>query len=329
MNPFSYVAADSADQALREVGAAGAVYLAGGTNLIDEMKLGVHLPQLVVDVNRLPLDKIETLPDGGLRIGATVRNSDLANHPRVLDEYPCLSQAILSGASPQLRNMATTAGNLLQRTRCTYYRDISYSACNKRTPGSGCSAINGFNRSHAVLGVSSQCIATHPSDMDVALVALDATVQLTSPAGNRSVAINDFYVPYGQDPARENVLQPGELVTSVDLPKQSWFGRSAYMKTRDRASYEFALASAAVAINKGSDGKIADVRIALGGIATKPWRAFAAEKVLRGQAPDDGLFAAAADAELAAAQAQTHNAFKIPLAKRVIVLTLQRVASMS
>src|SRR4051794_34809978 len=218
-------------------------FIAGGTTLVDLMKLNVETPTRLLDINRLPLDKIEAEPDGGLKIGATARNSDLAHHPAVVKDYPVLSEAILSGASAQLRNMATTAGNLLQRTRCYYYRDVSYPQCNKRSPGAGCAALEGYNRIHAILGTSEQCIATHPSDMDVALVAFDAVVRTRGPKGERQISIHDFYVPYGQDPAKENVLEAGELITAVDLPANPTFARSHYLKVRDRASYEFALSS--------------------------------------------------------------------------------------
>lgn len=248
MNPFTYVAVTKQGEALKAGADPHAKFLAGGTNLLDDMKIGVESPGQLIDVGALPYDKIEPLPDGGLRIGATVRNSDMAWDKSVREKYPVLSQAIESGASPQLRNMATTAGNLLQRTRCYYFRDVSY-PCNKRVPGSGCSAIPGYNRIHAVLGTSDKCIATHPSDMCVALAALDAVIRIVGPKGERTIPVNEFYVPYGDDPARENVLQHGELITAVDLPPLPWATRSHYLKVRDCASYEFALSSAAVALD--------------------------------------------------------------------------------
>lgn len=327
MNPFTYVAVTKQGEALDAAGNnRNARFLAGGTNLLDDMKLGVEEPDQLIDVSNLPYSQITPLPDGGVRIGATVRNSDLAWDEMIRQKYPVLSEALLSGASPQLRNMATTAGNLLQRTRCTYFRDVSY-ACNKRQPRSGCSAIPGFNRSHAVLGTSDKCIATHPSDMCVALAALDAVIRITGAKGDRTVPINDFYVAYGEDPAKENVLEHGELITAVDLPNLPFATRSHYQKVRDRASYEFALASAAVALDT-QDGIIKQARLALGGVATKPWRATEAEKSLAGQKPDDAAFARAADVALGGATSQKYNAFKIELCKRTIVRALATVAAM-
>jgi xanthine dehydrogenase YagS FAD-binding subunit len=325
MNLFTYIAARSADQAISERATDGATYLAGGTNLIDDMKLGVESHELLIDVNALPFNTIDEIPAGGLRIGATVRNSDLAYDPKVIARYPALSQAILAGASPQLRNAATTAGNLLQRTRCYYFRD-GISPCNKRDPGAGCSAIGGFNRIHAILGTSEKCIATHPSDMDVAMTAFEAVVVVQGKSGERRIPVSDFYVAYGDDPAKENTLNPGELITSVELPLTPWFAQSHYLKARDRSSYEFALSSAAVAVDM--DGKIIrDCRIALGGVATKPWRAAAAEQALRGKTAGPDAFAAAADAELKAAVPQKFNAFKIELCKRVIIQALSTITA--
>jgi xanthine dehydrogenase YagS FAD-binding subunit len=322
MHPFTYVAAKEESQAIQAAGAnPRAAFLAGGTNLIDDMKLGVESPAQLIDVNALPLASVERLPDGGLRIGAMVRNSDLAWHPLVRDHYPMLSEALLSGASAQLRNMATTAGNLLQRTRCYYFRDVSY-PCNKRVPGSGCSAIPGYNRIHALLGTSEQCIATHPSDMCVAMAALEAVIHTNGPTGKRAFPIDAFYVPYGDDPAKENMLAHGELITAVDLPALSWAKRSHYLKVRDRASYEFALASAAVALDLDG-GTIRDARIALGGVATKPWRSHEAEEALKGKPANDSTFTAAAETALRGAVPQKHNAFKIELAKRTIVQALK------
>jgi xanthine dehydrogenase YagS FAD-binding subunit len=327
MNLFSYVAAANAKQALDECSnTPHAAYLAGGTNLLDNMKLGVEQPSRLIDIRKLGYDRIEKLPDGGLRIGAAVTNSALAYDTQVRKLYPVLSQAILAGASPQLRNAATTGGNLLQRTRCAYFRDIA-SPCNKREPGSGCAAITGINRSHALLGTSDKCIATHPSDMDVALVALEATIRTLGPKGERAIPIGEFYVAYGDDPARENVLEPGELITHVDLPARPWFVRSSYRKARDRASYEFALASAAVALDM-DHGTVRDCRIALGGVASKPWRALAAEQALRGAKADEAAFRAAAEAELKAAAPQRDNAFKIELCKRVVAQALKVAATL-
>ncbi len=326
MNLFSYIAAANAGQAIQErTDTPHSAYLAGGTNLIDHIKLGVEQPDRLIDIRNMGYDKIERLPDGGLRIGAALSNTALAYDERVMKLYPALSQAILSGASPQLRNAATTGGNLLQRTRCWYFRDI-YSPCNKREPGSGCSAITGVNRIHAILGTSEKCIATHPSDMDVALAAYEAVIRTQGPKGGRTIPINDFYVAYGEDPARENVLEPGELITHVDLPARSWFARSCYRKARDRASYEFALSSAAAIIDL-DQGTVRDCRIALGGVASKPWRAIAAEQALRGQKAEEGAFRAAAEAELKAAIPQKDNAFKIELCKRIIVQSLKAAAA--
>lgn len=326
MNSFTYTAAISAQQAVSERSRLQASsYLAGGTNLLDNWKLGVEQAEHLIDVRHIGFDRIETLADGGLRIGASVTNSKLAYDERVKTQYPVLSEAILSGASPQLRNAATTAGNLLQRTRCYYFRDTS-AACNKRAPGSGCSAINGINRVHAILGTSDKCIATHPSDMDVAMVALDAVVRTQGSRGERTIPITNFYISYGDDPAKENFLEPGELITAVDLPATHWFQNSHYVKARDRASYEFALASAAVAL-KIDNGVIKDCRVALGGVATKPWRAFAAERALKGQPANEQSFRAAAEAELTHAVPQRQNAFKVELSKRVVVQSLQTVAA--
>jgi xanthine dehydrogenase YagS FAD-binding subunit len=304
-----------------------ATFLAGGTNLIDEMKLNLQTPRQLVDINGLPLVAIESATDGGLRIGAMVRNSELAWNDDVRRRYPVLSEALLSGASAQLRNMASTGGNLLQHTRCYYFRDLS-SPCNMRQPGSGCSAIDGYNRIHAVLGTSDKCIATHPSDMCVALAALDATIHIVGPHGERDVPINQFYVPYGDDPAKLNVLNRDELITYIQLPAMPWARRSHYLKLRDRASYEFALASAAVALDL-DNRTIRDARIALGGVATKPWRAQEAERRLIGQKASDELFRAAADDALQSAKPQRFNGFKIELAKRTIFKALKDTAAMA
>ena len=328
MSPFTYVSLTQQGEAIDAIRANGnARFLAGGTNLIDEMKLYVKQPSALIDINGLPLNKIEPLPDGGLRIGAMVRNSDLAYDKRVTEQYPMLSEALLSGASAQLRNMASTAGNLLQHTRCTYYRDTAC-ACNKRTPGSGCAAIGGYNRMHAILGTSDQCIATHPSDMCVAMAALDAVICVSGSAGERAIPFSQFYVAYGDDPAKENVLNHDDLITAVDLPALPFAKKSHYLKVRDRASYEFALASAAVALEIENNA-IKSARIAFGGIAAKPWRSTEAEKALIGQPATDQTFAAAADAALANAKPQKFNAFKVELAKRTLVQALQHVAAMA
>jgi xanthine dehydrogenase YagS FAD-binding subunit len=317
MDVFRYSQARTVDGALRAAG----TFLAGGTTLVDLMKLNVLQPQSVVDINGLPLDRVETLPDGGLRIGALVRNSDLANHETVKKNYAVLSEALLSGASPQLRNMATTGGNLLQKTRCYYYRDVNY-ACNKRQPGSGCAALDGFNRIHAVLGGSEHCVATNPSDMAVAMMALEATVHTQGPKGERAIALDEFYLVPGNTPNHENVLAPGELITHVTLPALASGTRSLYLKLRDRQQYEFALASAAVVIQV-SGGNIQRARIAFGGVGTKPWRSREAEKVLEGQQASPEIFRRAADAAMADAKPLKYNAFKIELAKRALVRTLE------
>ena len=296
-------------------------FIAGGTTLIDLMKLNVERPQNLVDVNRLPLDKIEATPDGGLTIGATVRNSDLAWHRLVRKNYRVLSEAILSGATVQIRNMATTAGNLLQRTRCMYFRDPAM-PCNKREPGSGCGAINGVNRGLAILGTSEQCIATNPSDMNVAMAALEATIHVRGPKGERSIPISDFHLLPGNTPERETVLQPGDLITHVTLPPPAPGNRSLYLKLRDRTSYEFALASAAVVITAAS-GKITRARIALGGVGTKPWRSTAAEGELTDQPATEATFRKAADTALRGAKPQSQNGFKVELAKRCLVYALK------
>ncbi|MFL9963039.1 xanthine dehydrogenase family protein subunit M [Paraburkholderia sediminicola] len=295
-------------------------FLAGGTTLLDLMKLNVERPSRVVDISRLPLDRIEALPDGGVKIGATARNADLALHPLIREPYAVLSQALLAGASAQLRNMATTGGNLLQRTRCVYFRDTAM-PCNKREPGSGCPAIQGFNRTLAILGASDACIATNPSDMNVALTALDASIHIEGTHGPRGVAIDDFFLLPGTTPQRENVLDAGDLITHVTLPPLPAGTRSFYLKLRDRASYEFALASAAVVVTLNG-GRIDHVRVALGGVGTRPWHALEAEHVLRGATPDAATFRKAADAALANAKPQSENGFKIELARRCIVHAL-------
>jgi xanthine dehydrogenase YagS FAD-binding subunit len=327
MEPFTYVRAEEPAAAIKQVsGEAGARFLAGGTNLVDHLKLNVESPSRLVDINPLPVARIE-VTDTGVRIGALVRNTDLAFHQTIRTRYPVLSEALLSGATPQIRNAATVGGNLLQRTCCPYFRDTAW-ACNKRQPGSGCSALEGYNRSHAVLGTSEKCIATHPSDMCVALVALDAVVTTQGPRGARRIPITDFHVAYGDDPARETVLEHGELVTAVELPNTAFFARSHYLKVRDRAAFEFALVSVAAALEV-KDGKVSAARIALGGVATKPWRSAEAEKALVGARPGQGAYEAAARAALQGARPQKFNGFKIELARLAVVRALSTVADMS
>jgi xanthine dehydrogenase YagS FAD-binding subunit len=325
METFSYVKAPSIDKALAS--ANQAKFIAGGTTLVDLMKLSVETPKTLVDINLLPLDKIEKLPTGGLRIGAMVRNSDLAWNADVQKSYAALSEALLSGASPQLRNMATTGGNLLQRTRCAYFREPGAGTpggygCNKRTPGTGCAALEGFNRTHAVLGTSEHCIATHPSDMCVAMAALEAVIHVEGPKGKRTIAFADFHKLPGDTPHIENALEPGELITYVDLPKPVEGAKSTYLKLRDRASYEFALASAAV-VARVEGGHIRYIRVAMGGVGTKPWRSHEAEAALMGKAANLATFKAAAEAAVAKAKTQKDNAFKVELARRCLVRSLK------
>jgi xanthine dehydrogenase YagS FAD-binding subunit len=295
-------------------------FAAGGTTLIDLMKLDVEQPKQLVDINALPLARIAPEPGGGLVIGALARNSTVAHHPVVLRDYPVLSQALLSGASPQLRNMATTAGNLLQRTRCMYFRDTAH-ACNKRQPGTGCSAIGGHNRMLAILGTSKDCIASNPSDQNVALTALEATIQVQGVRGMRSIPIHEFYLRPGATPDRENILEPGDLIVSVTLPAPVTGTRSHYLKLRDRAAYEFALASAAIVI-KVNGSRIEHARVALGGVGTVPWRSHEAERELQGHAASTASFHRAAQAALKDAQPASENGFKVELAKRCIVRAL-------
>ena len=325
MNPFTYSRPSDQAQALAAI-APQAKFLGGGTNLIDLMKMGVETPEKLIDINRLPLAQIEEV-SGGLRIGAMVRNSDLAEHPLVRQRYPVLSEALLAGASPQLRNMATVGGNLLQRTRCYYFYDPAFPQCNKRHPGSGCGAIKGFNRIHAILGQSDHCIATHPSDMCVAMAALDAVVRVQGPKGEREIPFTDFHRLPGSTPNIDTNLQPNELITAVDLPAMPFATRSHYLKMRDRASYAFALVSVAAILDL--DGNtIRNARVALGGVAHKPWRAVKAEAALVGKEPNEQSFQAAAAAELATAKAYQYNEFKIELARRTIVRALSNVAAM-
>jgi xanthine dehydrogenase YagS FAD-binding subunit len=301
-------------------------FMGGGTTLIDLMKLNVETPARVLDINRLPLDQIEATPDGGLKIGATVRNSDLAYHPKVQKDYAVLSQAILNGASAQIRNMATVGGNLLQRTRCVYFRDTAM-PCNKREPGSGCPAITGHNRTLAILGASEHCIATNPSDMCVAMAALEATIHVQGPKGSRAIPFGDFHLLPGNTPHRETVLEPGDLITYVTLPPPVVGSKQLYLKLRDRASYEFALASAAVMLTIAG-ANITRARIALGGVGTKPWRSPEAETALTGKPANEATFRSAAEAALRNAKPQSENKFKIELAKRCLAHAL-RTASTS
>lgn len=326
--PFEFLRAEDIAGAVAAVTEnRDAVYLAGGTNLVDRMKLGVATPSLVVDISHLPLDQIVELPDGTVRIGAMVRNSDLAAHLLIRQRYPVLSQALLAGASGQLRNLATTAGNLLQRTRCVYFQDVSM-PCNKRNPGSGCSALEGYTRYHAILGASTGCVAVHPSDMAVAMAALDASVIVTGITGERSIRLNDLHRLPGDTPHQDTVLTHGELITAVEVPQLSYSQHSAYRKVRDRASYAFALSSVAAALNLSDPSDAAgsrtirDVRIAFGGVAHKPWRASAAENFLRGAAATEANFRAAADVELAEAETLNDNAFKVTMIRNTVAALL-------
>ncbi len=326
MHPFDYTQAANASAAIEAGALPHSRFLAGGTSLVDLMKLNVEAPSHLIDVTPLPLYQIESLPDGGVRIGALVKNSDLAHSDIVRRQYPVLSEALMSGASQQLRNMATTGGNILQRTRCYYFRDTS-APCNKREPGTGCSAIGGYNRIHAILGTNEHCIASNPSDMNVAMTMLDAVVVVSGPNGERRVPFTDFHLLPGEHPEKETVLQPGDLITAVELPAIPYATRSRYVKVRDRASYAFALTSAAVALDI-QVGIIREARIGLGGVGYKPWRAVEAEKLLAGQAPSPENFRAAAETALASAVPQKYNAFKIELAKRTMVRTLTAVSQM-
>jgi xanthine dehydrogenase YagS FAD-binding subunit len=319
MKLFTYTRTNNPAEAIA-AGNRGGRFLAGGTTLYDLMKLDVERPDTLVDVNGLPLDKVERTDGGGLRIGALVRNSVVAHHPDVVERYRVLSEAILQGASGQIRNMASTGGNLLQRTRCIYFRDIDM-PCNKREPGSGCSAIEGHHRNLAILGVSEKCIASNPSDQNVALMALGATVHIQGPGGTRTVPIGEFYRLPGETPHVETVLQKGDLVTHVSLPPLPTGARSTYLKLRDRASYEFALASTA-AIVMLKEGKIDDVRLAMGGVGAIPWRATAAETLLKGQSPSSTLFTRAAEAVFRDAKPHPENAFKAELGRRCLVHAL-------
>jgi xanthine dehydrogenase YagS FAD-binding subunit len=328
MNPFAYQRATAPDAAIHAVTAPGAKFLGGGTNLIDLMKDDVEHPTLLVDITRLDLTQVAPAPNGGIMIGALVRNSDLANHEVIRTHYPLLSEALLSGASPQLRNMATTGGNLLQRTRCYYFMDTAFPACNKRVPGSGCAAIKGFNRIHAILGQTDQgptspdtCIATNPSDMNVAMAALDATIHVQGPKGKRSIPFADFHRLPGHTPQIDTNLKPDELIVAVELPPAKFARNSHYLKARDRNSYAFALVSVATGLEI-EGGTIRSAGLALGGVAHKPWRSLEAEHALVGATPGDEAFQKAATIILAGAKGYEHNAFKIELAKQCIVRAL-------
>ncbi|MFF0156814.1 FAD binding domain-containing protein [Streptomyces sp. NPDC005263] len=325
MREFDYRRAHDVSGALALLDAdPGARFLGGGTNLVDLMKTGVERPARLVDVRELPLDDIEVTADGGLRIGATVTNSDLAAHPDVRRRYPALAQAVLAGASGQLRNMATVGGNLLQRTRCGYFTDLA-KPCNKRTPGSGCPAIAGEHHNHAILGASDHCVATHPSDMGVALTAFDAVVSYETADGPGELPLADFYLPVGDTPHRETALPPRALITGVSLPPAPVAAHSRYRKVRERASYAFAIGSIAAALDV-RDGVVQDVRLAFGAVASRPWRARAAERALTGAPADAETFAAAADAELAAAKPLPHNGYKVPLMRNLVVAVLTELA---
>jgi len=326
VNNFEYSRATDIADAVRQIAAdPAAKFIAGGTNLIDLMKYDVVRPARLIDISHLPLKAVEETKDGGLLIGALVPNSDLAYHPLIETRYPLVSSAILAGASQQLRNMASTGGNLLQRTRCFYFYDVA-TPCNKREPGSGCSAINGINRINAILGTSESCIATHPSDMCVALAALEANVHVTGPSGKRVIAFEDFHRLPGDTPQLDNNLAPQEIVTAIELPPKGFAANYSYLKIRDRLSYAFALVSVAAALEIDG-GRIKEARLALGGVAHKPWRDKDVEAVLRGRAPDRAAFAEAADMLLKAAKGFAHNAFKIGLARRAIIRTLTQAAN--
>ena len=327
MQPFELLNAESRQDAINKATTIGAKFIGGGTNLIDLMKLDIEKPKHIVNIKGLGLDKIQVMADGSVLIGALVKNSDLAYDDNIARRFPVLSQALLSGASPQLRNMATVGGNLMQRTRCPYFYDTAF-ACNKRRPGSGCDAMKGYNRNNAILGTSYQCIATHPSDMCVALAALNASVQVEGPDGKRTIAFNDFHLVPGDTPNKETSLEQGELITGVLIPLTPFATRSLYIKVRDRASYDFALASVAVAMDLNGT-KIKDVRIALGGVGTKPWRSYRAEKVLIGGSADRESFQLAANTALDHAAPRQHNMFKVELAKRVLIRALETVTEMS
>lgn len=325
MNPFRYERASDATAAVAMLAQAPeGAFLGGGTNLADLMKLGVAQPEVLIDVSHLPYNQVELLADGSVRIGAAVSNSDLAANYMIRGRYPVLAQALLAGASGQLRNLATAGGNLLQRTRCVYFQDIS-KPCNKREPGSGCPAREGYHRSLAILGASEACVATHPSDMAVAMVALDAVVRVLGPNRERTIPLTSFHRLPGDEPQRDTVLKHGELITAIDLPPIAFAARSHYRKVRDRASYAFALVSVAAALDV-ADGVVRDVRIAFGGVAHVPWRATKAEAALRGAPATEEIFRQAAEAELADARPLRDNGFKVLLARNTLVRTLLDLA---
>ena len=328
MNTFEYQRVTAPEGALHAITAANSKFLAGGTNLIDLMKDGVEAPSTLVDINHLEFAQVTQSPDGSVTIGALVRNSDLADHPLIVKNYPLLSQALLSGASPQLRNMATTGGNLLQRTRCYYFTDVSFPACNKRMPGSGCAAISGFQRIHAILGQTDKgsrsaesCIATNPSDMNVAMAALEAKILVEGPHGKRTIAFADFHRLPGSKPQLDTTLHPDELITAVVLPPAKFAANSHYLKARDRNSYAFALISVAAGLEM-SGGTIKSAGLAIGGVAHKPWRSEASEKALVGQSPSPEIFGKAAALALTGAKTYENNAFKVEMAKQGIVRAL-------
>ncbi|WP_348269118.1 xanthine dehydrogenase family protein subunit M [Edaphobacter sp. DSM 109919] len=325
MNPFTYQRATAPEEAIHAASARDAKFLGGGTNLIDLMKDGVEHPATLIDINHLDLTQVTTTSTGGALIGALVRNSDLANHEMIRHNYPLLSQGLLSGASPQLRNMATTGGNLLQRTRCYYFMDTAFPACNKRNPGSGCAAIQGFNRIHAILGASEDCIATNPSDMNVAMAALNATVHVQGPKGKRTILFAEFHRLPGKTPQIETNLKPDELITAVELPAPRFAKNSWYLKVRDRQSYAFALVAVAAGLEMNGN-TIKSAGLALGGVAHKPWRSLEAEKSLAGATASPEAFKKAADLAVAGAHPYEHNAFKIELAKQSIVRALTLAA---
>jgi xanthine dehydrogenase YagS FAD-binding subunit len=321
MEAIAYERATTVDEAVKAAREPGVAYIGGGTNLLDLMKGGVARPLKLVDITHLRengLDTVQALPSGGIRIGALMRNSDTADHALVRERYPLLTQALVAGASAQLRNMATVGGNLMQRTRCPYFYDTAFASCNKRAPGSGCAALDGYQRMHAILGASEQCIAVNPSDMSVALAALDATVQITGPDGPRQISIGEFHRLPGDRPDLDTLLQPGELITAVDLPPSRSADHTYYLKIRDRASYAFALVSVAVALQLEGD-TVAQAHIALGGVAHKPWRASIAEGLLTGRSLSDTALHEAAAAQLRIAQPRPGNRFKVMLAERAIV----------
>jgi xanthine dehydrogenase YagS FAD-binding subunit len=326
MHPFEYSRATSDVAALEAGRDRTAKFIAGGTNLLDLMKEHVETPRLLVDINPLPMSGVE-VSSSGLRIGALARMSEVAEHDAVVRGWPVIAEALLNSASPQLRNMASMGGNLLQRTRCPYFRDITF-ACNKRNPGSGCPAIPGENRMHAILGTSDACIATHASDLAVALVALDARLRLRNQSGERTVALMDFYREPGTTPHIENVLQPGEMIVAIDVPSSPHAENSHYLKVRDRASYEFALTSAAVGLDLNS-GTIRSARVALGGVGTRPWRSVAAEQALAGKPAGAEAFRAAAEAAIQGARPQRQNRFKVELARRTVIRALEETADRS